>query len=74
MTQPVGKSLSKRKKHNIQCPDIPTAIRPELHGGTLPVPEASQDFILDPDVEQSASSKSSGHLPMRRRNRSFHHL
>ena len=57
--------LVKKKKQNIQCPDIPAANRPVPHGGTLPVPEASQDFTLDPDVEQSVSSKSSGRLPMR---------
>ena len=65
MTPPVGKSLSRRQKQNIQCPDIPAAIRPVPHGGALPVSEAPQDFTNDPDVEQSVSSKNRGGLLMR---------
>ena len=59
MNQPVGKGLSRKNKHNIQYPDIPSAIRSVPHGETLPVPEAPQEFTLDSDDEQSVNFMSS---------------
>ena len=59
MNQPVGKGLSRKNKYNIQYPDILSAIRSVPHGGTLPVPEAPQEFTLDSDGEQSVNFTSS---------------
>ena len=59
MTPPVGKSFSRGKKYNIQCPDIPAAIPPVSEGGTLPVSEAPQDFTLDPRYFQYSGASSS---------------
>ena len=58
ITPPVGKGLSRKKKHNIQYLDISSAICPVPHGETL-LPEAPQEFTLDSDDEQSVSSTSS---------------
>ena len=61
---PIGESLSRKKKQNIQYPDIPSAIRPVWHGETLPVPEAPREFTFDSDDEQSVSSSNSDGLSM----------
>ena len=45
-------------------PDIPSAILLVLHGKTLSVPEAPQEFALDSDDEQTVSSMSSDGLSM----------
>ena len=39
-------------------------MRPVPHGETLPVPEATQEFTLDSDDEQSVSSTNSDGLSM----------
>ena len=62
MNQPVGKGLSRKKKHHIQYLDITLSIRFVPHGQTLPVPEAPQEFTLDSDDEQSVNSTSSDGL------------
>ena len=51
-----GKSLSRKKLQNIQCPDIQSEIRPLQHGGALPVSEASLEFVLDSDFEKRVRS------------------
>ena len=64
LTPPIGKGLSRKKKQNIQYPDIPSVIRPVPHGETLPALEAPQKFTLDSDDEQNVSSMSSDGFSM----------
>ena len=64
MTPPVSKGLSRKKKHGIQYPNIPSAIRPVPHGEILPVPKAPEKYTLDSDEQEIESSASSGEFPM----------
>ena len=64
MTPPVSKGLSRKKKHGIQFPNIPSAILPVLHGEILPVPKAPEKYTLDSDEQEIESSASSGEFSM----------
>ena len=64
ITPPVSKELSRKKKHGIQYPNIPSAICPVSHGEMLPVPKAPEKYNLDSDKEEIESSASSGEFPM----------
>ena len=64
MTPPVSKGLSRKKKHGIQYPNIPSAIRPVPHGEILPVPKAPEKYTLDSNEQEIESSASSGEFPM----------
>ena len=57
MTPPVSKGLSRKKKHGIQYPNIPSAIRPVPHGEILPVPKAFEKYTLDSDEQKIESSE-----------------
>ena len=57
MTPPVSKGLSRKKKHGIQYPNIPSAIRPVPHGEILPVPKAPEKYTLDLDKQEIESSE-----------------
>ena len=62
MTPPVSKRLSKKKKHDIQYPNIPSAIRPVAHKKILPVPKAPEKYTLDSDEQEIESSASSDEI------------
>ena len=64
MTPPVSKGLSRKKKHGIQYPNIPSAIRPVPYGKILPAPKAPEKYTLDSDEQEIESSASSGGFPM----------
>ena len=64
MTPPVSKGLSRKKKHGIQYPNIPSTIRPVSHGEILPVTKAPEKYTLDSDKQEIESSASSGKFPM----------
>ena len=64
MTPPVSKGLSRKKKHGIQYPNIPSAIRPVPLGEILLVSKAPKKYTLDSDKQEIESSASSGKFPM----------
>jgi len=57
MAHPVLKGITKKKKWIVENPNIPSAIHQVLHYDVLPIPEPSESFSLDPDVEEENTSE-----------------
>jgi len=51
MVPPVSGGIIKEKKRTIVYPNIPSALRPVLHGEGISVPEPPKEFTIDSDDE-----------------------
>ena len=45
------KSINRKKKHHVQYPDVPSAIKQIPHGPDVPVPEADVTIGSNSDFE-----------------------
>jgi len=58
MVPPVSGGITKKKKWTILYPNIPSALRPVLHGEGISVPEPPKEFAIDSDDEDDGESTS----------------
>ena len=58
MVPPVFGGITKKKKGIIVYPNIPSALRPVLHGEGISVPELPKEFTIDSDDEDERNSTS----------------
>jgi len=63
MVLPVSEGITKKKKLTIVCPNIPSALRPGLHGERISVPESPKEFTIDSDDEDEGESTSGSPKP-----------
>jgi len=63
MVPPVSGDITKRKKWTIVYPNIPSALRPVLHGEGISVPEPPKEFTVDSDDEDEGKSTSGSPEP-----------
>jgi len=49
--------MNRKKKQNIDYPNIPSAIRPVPHGEDLPVPEPPKEYNLNSGMERKTRRK-----------------
>jgi len=54
MVSPVSGGITKKKKWAIVYPNIPSALRPVLHGEGISVPEPPKEFTIDSDAEEES--------------------
>jgi hypothetical protein len=52
MVPSIQKGIAKKKKWTVECPNIPSGIRPVPHCEGLPIAEPSESFSLDCDEEE----------------------
>ena len=74
MTPPVSKGLSRKKKHGIKYPNIPSAIRPVPLGEILPFPKAPEKYTLDSDNKKLKVLQIVVNSQCHRRNRALHRV
>ena len=53
--------MNRKKKHRIDYPNIPSAIRPVPHGEDLPVPEPPKEYNLNSEMEKEDMEKTGPH-------------
>ena len=58
MVSPVSGGITNKKKWTIVYPNIPSALRPVLHGKVISVPEPLKEFTIDSDDEDENESTS----------------
>jgi len=58
MVSPVSGGITKKKKWTIVYPNIPSALRPVLHGEGISFPEPPKEFTTDSDDEDESESTS----------------
>jgi len=63
MVPPVSRGITTKKKWTIVYPNIPSALRPVLHGKGISVPEPPKEFTIDSDVEDEGESNSGSPKP-----------
>ena len=61
LTPPVASGMNRKKKHRIDYPNIPSAIRPVPHGEDLPVPEPPKECNLNSEMEEEDMEKTGPH-------------
>ena len=65
MVPPVSGGIVKKKKWTIVYPNIPSALRPVLHGEGISIPKPPKEFTIDSDDEDKGESTSgSPELPV----------
>jgi len=55
--------ITKKKRWTIVYPNIPSALRPVLHGEKISVPEPPKEFTIDSDDEDKGKSTSGSPEP-----------
>jgi len=60
LTPLVANSMN-RKKHRMDYPNIPSAIRSVPHGEDLPVPEPPKEYNLNSEMEEEEREKTGSH-------------
>ena len=63
MVPPVSGVITKKKKWTIVYPNIPSALRPVLHGEGISVSETPKEFNIDSDEEKGESTSRSPEPP-----------
>jgi hypothetical protein len=63
MAPPVSGGITKKKKWTIAYPNIPSALRPVVHGERISVPETPKEFTIDSDDEDESESTSGSPEP-----------
>ena len=57
MVPPVSGGITKKKKWTMEYPNIPSALRPVLHGEGISVPERPKEFTIDSDDRRKTGWK-----------------
>ncbi|KAK3869726.1 hypothetical protein Pcinc_024954 [Petrolisthes cinctipes] len=54
--------INRKNKHHVQYPEVPSAIKPVLHGPEVPIPEPDiiRESSSNPESSDSANSDESG--------------
>ena len=63
MIPPTSARITTKKKWTIECPNIPSALRPVPHGEGLPVPDPPKEFSIDSDGEEESERTSGSPQP-----------
>jgi hypothetical protein len=61
LISPVASGMNRKKKQRIDYSNIPSVIRPVLHGEDLPVSEPPKDYILNSEMEKEGTEKTGPH-------------
>jgi len=64
MVPPVSRGITKKKKWTIVYPNIPSALRPVLHGEGISVPEPPKESTIDSGDEDEYESTSGSPEPL----------
>jgi hypothetical protein len=64
MVPPVSGGITKKKKWTVVYPNIPSALRPVLHGEGISIPEPPKEFTIDSDDEDEGESTSGSPEPL----------
>jgi len=61
LTPPVASGMNRKRKQNIDYPNIPSAVRAVPHGKDLSVPEPPKEFNLNSEMEEEDTEKTGPH-------------
>ena len=64
MVPPVSGGITRKKKHTVAYPNIPSALRPVPHDEQNPIPIPPSDFSINVDEEAEGESSSGSQQPL----------